>query len=357
MTESTLTRLYSRDFRNLEELSWQPGQGRHLLLGDNGAGKTSLLEALYVLATTRSFRASRLADCARHDTESFRLGGEIAGDARTELELVLGPEGTSRRLNGSPASLQEHLSVLPLVAWTAADLEWISGAPAARRRLIDRGVVGLTPAAIVSLSRYRRALEHKRALLAHRETGLEAWNEVLAEAADDLIRRRRAHVEALSEALAELLEECEIELPSISLTYRPSPANGGRGLDETLAAIESHRSSEVDRRSPLVGPHRDELDIRWGGHGARKVASAGERKLLGLAITAASARLLAASGRTPVLLLDDLDAALDSRRLGAVWSFFEPFEQLFVTSNRAAVWERFDLSSAWNLTCGKLSPR
>lgn len=353
-----LTRLFSRNFRNLEELSWRPPGGSHLLVGDNGAGKTSVLEAIYVLATTRSFRASRLVDCTRHGEEGFHLGGEAVQDGRTELEVALGPEGASRRLNGSLAKLTAHLAALPIVSWTAADLDWIAGAPAARRRLIDRGVVGLKPAAIDSLARYRRALEHKRVLLAHRQgSELDTWNGVLAAAADDLIVQRATHVEELSGSLSELLAETEVDLPGITLGYRPSPAAGGEGVERTLAAIEASRRSELERGSPLVGPHRDELEIRLAGYPARKVASAGERKLLGLAVTAARARLLAAAGRSPVLLLDDLDAELDERRLAACWSFFEPFSQLFVTSNRAAVWQPFGIESAWKLTCGKLSPR
>ena len=88
----------------------------------------------------------------------------------------------------------------------------------------------------------------------------------------------------------------------------------------------------------------------------RRVASAGERKLIGLVITAARARLIDRSGHAPLLLLDDLDAELDGRRLAGVWDFFRRFRQLFVTSNRAAVWEPFEVDSHWSLTCGKLSP-
>ncbi len=350
-----LTRLFSRNFRNLEELSWQPSGGSHLLLGDNGAGKTSLLEALYVLATTRSFRASRLADCIRHGEDGFLLGGEAVVDGSAEIEIGLGADGLRRRVNGGPATLKEHLAILPVVSWTAADLEWIAGAPIARRRLMDRGVVGLRPAAIDSLARYRRALDQKRGLLARGGSEIGTWNEVLARAADDLIAKRRAHVEALAAELDAVLDESTLELPSISLTYRPSPSSGGQGVEATLAAIDAARESEIDRRSPLVGPHRDELEINWGGHAARKVVSAGERKLLGLAITAARARLLAASSRTPVLLLDDLDAELDGRRLAAAWAFFAPFEQVFVTSNRGSVWEPFGIESSWIITCGKLA--
>lgn len=351
----TLVRLYGRHFRNLEELSWEPSSGSHLLLGDNGAGKTSLLEAIYVLATTRSFRATRLTECRRHGEGEFALNGEVHGDRRTEIAVASSPEGTSRRVNGATSSLSEHLAVLPIVSWTDDDTEWISGSPAARRRLIDRGVVGVRPGALEILGRYRRALEQKRELLARRQPNLGPWNEVLSTAADELIAARRSHVEALRAELDRILSESELALPPITLDYRPSPAEGGHGVETTLAAIDAVQSTEYERGAPIVGPHRDELDIRWDGNPARKVASVGERKLLGLAITAARAHLLEASGRSPVLLLDDLDAALDSRRLTGIWEFFRGFSQLFVTSNRASVWKPFSIGTSWKISCGKLA--
>ncbi len=324
-------------------------------MGDNGVGKTSLLEALYVLATTKSFRAGRLADCRRHGEEGFLLGGETGASPRSTLEVGLDSQGSIRRLNGGSSSLAEHLAVLPVVSWTATDLEWVAGTPAARRRLLDRGVVGSRPGAIRVLARYRRALEQKRRLLAGSGAGLGPWNEVLAEAADELIRLRAAHAEGLGAALDRLLEESRLDLPPLSIRYRPSPAEGGGGVEATLAAIEAARAGELERRAPLVGPHRDELEIRWGDHPARRVASAGERKLLGLAITAARARLLRDESRPPVLLLDDLDAELDRRRLAGAWAFFEPFPQVFAASNRASVWEPYGVESSWILTCGKLT--
>lgn len=350
-----LTRLFCRDFRNLEELSWEPSAGLHLVLGENGAGKTSLLEAVYILATTRSFRTSRLSDCCRHGANELLLGGTAEVGARSDLEFGLGEQGVYRRLNGGSSPLADHLTALPVVSWTAADGEWIGGAPAARRRLMDQGIVARRPAALAVRSRYRQALDQKRELLARGGQDLAPWNEVLAQAAAELIRLRRDYVEELRRHLEEVLAVSELELPSIRIRYRPSPAVGGEGAEATLEAIERSRSRELDRRTPLVGPHRDELEIAWGDHAARRVASAGESKLVGLAITAARARLLETAGRRPLLLLDDLDAELDSRRLAAVWSFFTPFRQLFVTSSREAAWDDLEADSRWSVACGKVA--
>ena len=118
-----LALLEARRFRNLEPLSWSPGAGRHLLLGGNGAGKTSLLEAVYTVATTRSFRTPRLAECVRHGEDGFHLTAEVETPVRTRLEVSWDAAGLARAVNGARGDLAEHLEPLPVVAWHAGEAE------------------------------------------------------------------------------------------------------------------------------------------------------------------------------------------------------------------------------------------
>lgn len=322
-------------------------------MGPNGAGKTSLLEAVYVLATTRSFRTSRIAECRRHGTESFDLTGRIEGETRVDLGVGWGEEGRRRALNGRDSSLAEHLEVLPVVSWSAADGEVVEGAPAGRRRLLDRGVVSLQPRSLETLSRYRRALDQKRRLLARGEGTLRPWNELLASGGAEIRRLRSGYVERLSGALTAVLAETGLELPAVSLDYRPSPATESGSEDEILEALERAERHERQRRTPLAGPQRDELEIGWAGYEARRVASGGERKLLGMAIAAARGRVLAASGREPIYLLDDLDAELDRQRLEAVWGLFRGCGQALVSSNREEVWQGLESRRRWRVDGGR----
>ncbi len=350
-----LRRLICRSFRNLEALDWRPEPGGHLLLGANGAGKTSLLEAVYLLATTRSFRTSQVADCRRHGSDGFHLEGEVESDRRTALEVGWREGGRYRRLNGSVPPLADHLETLPVVAWTAAQGEWLTGPPAVRRRFLDQGIVGERPVALVVLGRYRRALAQKRRLLADGARGLGPWNQVLASAGHELGTLRARYAERLGAALAALIGEVAPELPPVSLRYRPSldPAQGEAALLERLAGARE-RARRLGR--PLVGPHLDELEIRWGPRQVRRVASAGECKLLGLLLAAARGRLLAAGERAPVYLLDDLDTELDRDRLERVWRVFAGGRQVFVTSNRPEVWELPRAPRRWRLEDGALGP-
>lgn len=364
-----LAHLVGRRFRNLAPFAWSPAAGGHLLLGGNGAGKTSLLEAIYLLATTRSFRTAQVADCCRHGAESFELMAEVEGPARTRLEVSWTEGGAGggrrRRVNGNTTTLAEHLAVLPVVAWTGEQVELLTGPPAVRRRFLDRGVIGIRPAALEALTRYRKILGHKRKVLADGGRELATWNPMLAAAAAEVIALRSHYVERLGAALEEVLEEAQLGFPAIRLRYRPSPRrpspgpaapeDGAGGEAAVAAALERVAAQERRRQMPLVGPHRDELIIAWADHQLRRVASAGERKALGLCLLAAHGRVLAQQGPPPVYLLDDADTELAPGTLESVWQVFAAAGQLFATSNRPDVWSSIPFEGRWRVAGGEVS--
>ena len=424
-----LAHFTARNFRNLEPLDLEPAAGSHLLLGGNGAGKTSLLEAMYVLATTRSFRAAQLADCVAHGAAEMDLWGEVATDRRAALAVGVHGGVRQRSVNGKPTPLMDHLAVLPVVAWAAVELGVLVGAPGARRRFMDRGVVASRPAALETLGRYREALRQKRELLLRDGAGIEIWNELLAATAAEVIRLRAAYVDALRVELAAVLAElgevreisagptaaavqpsppptslaadtvlfgggalgaggvagagaaggagatggiggtggtgatgpgAGLRLPEIELRYHPSPPQGLEGPAAITAVLDKAVERERRRQQPLLGPHRDELEVLWGGHELRRVASAGERKALSLLLLAAHGRVVEAAGRQPVYLLDDADAELAPSSVAAVWSVFArrvaaTGGQLFASSNRPQVWLTLDVDTLWEVEKGRLS--
>jgi DNA replication and repair protein RecF len=350
-----LSQLLASDFRNLEALDWWPGPGSHLLLGGNGAGKTSLLESIYVVATTRSFRAAQLGDCVRHGATAFRVHAEVETDRRAGLEVAWVEGKRVRFLNGKATTLAEHLAALPVVAWTAAEAQVLLGGPQPRRRFLDRGVIGGRPAALEVLGRYREALGQKRELLLQGGIGIEIWNELLATLAAELIELRHAYVERLRGALAAVIEASGLPFPPVELAYRPSPAAGLEGAETIAASLERIADRERKRQIPLLGPHRDDLEILWGGHDVRRVASAGERKALSLLLLAAHGRTVEAAGRSPVYLVDDADAELAPATHAAVWKVFQGAGQLFASSNRPQVWLTLEVGKIWEMERGKIS--
>ncbi len=358
-----------RGVRNLADQEWQPGAGVQLLLGGTGAGKTSLLEALYIVATTRSFRAQRLADVQRREgaqeaptseqqpAEGLFVRAEVHDvGRRTRLETGWSRRaGLVRSVNGDSSTLAEHLAVLPVLCWTSADSETLTGEPELRRRLMDRGVVNKRPLDLELLGRYRTVLQHKRGLLEQRGGGLEAWNGVFASAASALVAARAAYVADLERAFSGVLAATSLGWDPMQFEYQPSPREALDGEEALLAALEAAAGRERDERRPLLGPHRDRLKLVWKGEELRRVASAGERKGIGLLLLAAQARLLREAQRTPIHLLDDADTELDRDSLEALWQVVTEADQTFVTSNRGGVWKGLLTAQTWRVEKGRIS--
>ena len=350
-----LTTLTTRSFRNLADQSFAPVSGANLVYGPNGAGKSSLLEAAYLAATTRSFRTPRLKECCRLGDESLGVSAEVDGDERVRLEVSWGPEGKRRAVNGKAVPIVEHLSVLPIVSWTARDNEIFQGPPAVRRLLLDRGIVSEQPACLLVISEYRRALEAKRAALDGQGAALEEWNRLLARHGAELAARRARFVGLLEGALNDVLERSDLDLGGVELRYRPSPAESLGGEDDLFGALAKLSRRELARRVALAGPHRDDVDILWRNGPVGRMASAGERKALGLALMVAQARLVARRGPHPLCLIDDFDAELDHRRVGELWKLLGGASQLVAATSRNSVVNELSAKGKWSLEGGNLA--
>lgn len=347
-----LRSLTFRDFRNLEDATWEPEPGLNLVFGLNGAGKSSLLEAAYLVSTTKSFRTARLQDCRRHGSGGFHIQAETDSEARTRLEVGHGDAGKRRAVNDNSGSIAEHLSVLPVVAWTTRDTDLFHGPPALRRQFVDRGLVAERVTALAALSEYRRALEAKKAALERQPRTLAEWNAIMAAKGATLSRLRSDWIQRLQTELDAVLDESRLGFEGIELRYRPSPREAEHGEAALLEALEGLASREISRGSALVGPHRDDLEINWHARPVGRRASAGERKILGLALLVAHARLIGKRHPGPLYLVDDLDAELDRRRVEQVWEVLVAAPQLVATSSRKGVVRDLAGATKWHLERG-----
>lgn len=283
------------------------------------------------------------------------MQAEAENGQRSSLAVAWMDGQRVRSLNGKVTPLADHLAALPVVAWTApAEAEVLVGSPKARRRFLDRGVVGIHPAALELLGRYREALRQKRGLLLGDGAGIEIWNELLGATAVDVITQRHRYAELLKDQLALVTAASGLPFPPIELRYRPSPTNGLEGQTAIADALDRIAGRERRRQLPLLGPHRDELEILWGGHEIRRVASAGERKALSLMLLAAHGRVMEEAGRSPLYLLDDADAELAPPTVAGVWSVFRQAGQLVVTSNRPQAWLTLEVDRVWEMDKGAL---
>jgi DNA replication and repair protein RecF len=346
-----LRRLAVVDFRSWEGAELDLAPGVSVLVGPNGVGKTNLVEAVGYLATLGSHRVSTDAPLVRRGAERAVVRGTVVHRGRElAVELEIAPGRTNRaRVNRAPvARPRDVLGILRTVLFAPEDLALVRGDPGERRRFLDDLLVSRRPRYAAVRADYDRVLRQRSALLKTARAGarsaggadlrtLDVWDGHLARHGAALLAGRLELVQGLAGPAAEAFAEVAPSSEPITLTYRSSleaelPPSAEDLEPVLLAALARLRRQEVERGVCLVGPHRDDLELRLGPGPAKGYASHGESWALALALRLASYRLLCADDVEPVLVLDDVFAELDDRRRRALAGVAARAEQVLVTA-------------------------
>jgi DNA replication and repair protein RecF len=332
-----LRTLTAQNFRNLvpEEIPFHPQA--NVIVGPNGQGKTNLLEAVYFLATTKSFRTAKVTSLFRFDEPNVFVTGALLRDG-IEKTLSVGLEtGETRRrvlmINGEKVTLPAYLNAMSVFAYSSARLEIIRGTPEERRRFLDRGIASINPAYLEQLTRYTRVLRQRNALLVdiaqHRAAAatLDAWDNELMVAAAAVHRARAAYAADLAGEFKAIVAAHGYHVANVEMLYRPS------ATDE----LAKHRRHELRARMTLAGPQRDVLDFLVDGRPAAEVLSGGEQKMIVLFLKFAKLELFRRRHDDAALfLLDDVDAELDLSILERLLTKLPASTQVFATSAKEA---------------------
>jgi DNA replication and repair protein RecF len=340
-----LESLEAHQFRNLSgEVFW--GEGLNVISGENGQGKTSWLEAIYLLATTKSFRTQRPQEATCFGENLTVVRGRVARsrDVHRDLQVTLQGNTKSLSLNGKRETVASYLSQLHVVAFTADELEVVRGGPDARRKFLDRGVVSLHHSYVQTLADYQRVVKQKNRLLqdtSETELDLESvreliepWNEQIAVLGSKIHRARNDYVERLKNSLQQRLFERE------EVTIRYVSALEGKGdLSEYESLLRERLrfrlQAEIASGYALIGPHRDDLEILFDGRDLRTYGSSGQqRSALILLDLAAISVYHSWHNEYPLFLMDDVDAELDKGRIGRLLEYLEGRTQTFVTTSK-----------------------
>jgi DNA replication and repair protein RecF len=353
-----------RDFRSWAQADLELEPGRTVFVGPNGFGKTNLIEALWYSSTLGSHRVGNDAPLIRVGNTRAVISTIVVNEGREcaiDLEIAAG-RANKARLNRSPVrSTREVVGVLRAVLFAPEDLALVRGDPADRRRYLDDLATVRRPAIAAVRADYDKALRQRTALLKslsgarHRgDQGaldtLGVWDSRLAEHGAELMAARIDLVNQLSPEVEKAYQLVAPGSRPATIGYQASVDHvGAEGTDREfleaalLAAFSARRDAEIERGICLVGPHRDDLELRLGDQRAKGFASQGESWSFAVALRLAAYELLRADGSEPVLLLDDVFAELDATRRRALASVAETAEQVLIT---AAVME--DVPSGWD---------
>ena len=361
-----LAAIEATNFRNLTgKILWGPRL--NIIYGNNGQGKTNWLEAIHILARTRSFRTQRLQESIKFGEHIATIRGTVTAGLHfgRELQVTLNENTKSIFVNQKREALTRYLSQLQVFSFTAADLDVVRGLPEARRRFLDSGISSLRPSYVQTITDYGKVLKQKNKILqvaSESEFSLEKtadllapWNDQLATLAEQIHRQREDYVAGLNRAMEQQL----FDRRHLSTRYMSSLEGKGdlTAYDCLLRERMAVRlQAEVAAGHALIGPHRDDLEILLDGREIRVYGSSGQQRstLLLLDLAAISLYNLALNDH-PVFIIDDVDAELDEGRIRNLLEYLENRTQTFITtSKRSHVEGFFSRANVYEIEDGKV---
>jgi DNA replication and repair protein RecF len=355
-----LSHLRLRDFRNYARLDADFASGFHLLLGDNAQGKTNILEAVYLMATLRSFRGVGGAQMIRHGAKGYFVGGNVVGQGEHEIKMYWSARERRLALDGQPVKkLADYFGALRTVVFCTEDLQLVKGTARARRRFLDLLLAQTQPGYLPLLQRYMHTVRARNALLKQRsadESALESFSAELVKFGNEIIRARSGLAPKFSPLARLAYRRISNDAEELRIEYQPSVKN------DFAVELAQSRTREKTFRATLVGPHRDDLQLLQNEKSAAQFGSEGQKRTLAIALKMAQAEFLAGlHGSPPVLLIDDVMGELDVKRRSGFLPLLEQARrssgQVFMTCTEEN-WPRElgrDLQR-WTVQAGALRP-
>lgn len=339
---SQIARLTLHNFRNIDQLTIRPSPGVNVIYGENGAGKTSLLEAIHFLSLARGFTRSRSKHLTRMGSDQLTVFAElVAGD---KLGIERNDAQRTIRLNGdSVTSAAELAEVLPVQVFSSDTFQLLEGAPQQRRAFMDWGVFHVEPSFLRDWQMFRQTLKHRNQMLRSGKIDLSllaAFDQPLIQSAVAVDEARQRWLTRFMPVFTDTLKTL-IDLDEISISYR-------RGWDKTKPFSQSladMKQRDIERGTTQSGPQRADLVVRYKGVPAHDALSRGQQKLLVAAMKLAQAKLfMLQTQHKCVFLIDDLPSELDVRHQAKVAQLLENLaSQVFVTAI-----EKLDQSPLWS---------
>ena len=321
-----ITHIKLKDFRSYPQLAWSPAPGINLLVGKNGAGKTNILESVYLCCLGRSHRTARDGEMIRREAEMAYAGVEISrADGPRSVEVLLKPkERKGIKVGGFPIGrLSDLMGHICCVFFTPDDLYLLKGGPGLRRRFMDSGLCQLRPAYYLALHHYRVTLAQRNALLRQRAFDralLEAFDATLAGYGAQVVGHRQGYLIALAQKAEE--KHAQIapgEILRLSYRTQVGGEDEAQRKERLLQLLQNGREEDIRRFQTSVGPHRDDIGFHINGENARQYGSQGQQRTAALALKLAEAEAMAMEiGESPLIMLDDVLSELDTQRQQAL---------------------------------------
>lgn len=337
-----LKRLSLRNFRNYVEADVVFSSSINLIQGENGHGKTNLLEAIYFISTGRSFRANSLSDLISFGANFFYLEAEFRKDGINQYIKIYYDENTRKVQYNETVhqTLTSLLGILPSTLLSPDDLSLISGSPTERRRFLDIHIAQTDPLYVHHLGRYFKAMKQRNHLLRSKsDIAIQAWEQMMAQSASYIVVKRALAINALKSPSSKWMDILSRGQDLIEIHYEPSLSIPQENKDLALhfqQIWQKTRSREMLLGSTQSGPHRDDLLIHLAGRQAKVFSSEGQKRSCISSLRFAQwEQIQESSGYPPMLGIDDFGIQLDRERQAQLKTHLSKFNQVFLSSPSA----------------------
>ena len=345
-----LKNLFLKNFRNHRELRLSFHQKGNLIFGENGVGKTNVLEAITLLSTGKSFRASQLHPLINNESTYFFIQAELIREG-VEQTLSIGYDGTKKKIEYNSTPMQSFsylLGIIPSVLYSPKDINIIMGGPEERRTFLNLNIGQLDPLYVHHLQRYHQCLDQRNSLLKKQSKNLmefKSFEEPLALSAAYLYIKRKEYLTLLQQELNRKTVKLSKQQEIYDLTYKPSLSAHHKDLVESFKeTYHLYRPKELLLKTTLIGPHRDDFIIQKNNTDVKNFCSEGQKRTLLTGLKLAEWEILYKNLKHPPLLcLDDFGNHLDALRHELLERHLEDFGQIFITSPHQFLEREFDL--------------
>jgi DNA replication and repair protein RecF len=343
------------NYRNHEKYTINFDSNLTLIIGDNGSGKTNILEAIGMISTTKPFRGEYDQEIITHTKDFSRLDAEIEHEDITSLEMILTKSlltenGSTKKvkINKTPKTLQKFAGTLKTVLFSPEDIQVITGSPSARRHFIDNIFAQISMPYKKALSNYTKALRQRNKLLeiifetSSGQDQLDFWNNVLLENGKVIQTERKNLFKFLETKMSEYEERLNKTPSAYHIIYH---------LNEVTPERQAaYKEKELYARTTLIGPHRDDFEIRLGDKNIAHFGSRGQQRTAVLALKLSEIDFIQhATAETPVLLLDDIFSELDNKHKSAVIETIKDKQTIITGAEMHPVLEMLNIKGIINL--------
>ncbi|WP_276356535.1 DNA replication/repair protein RecF [Cohnella caldifontis] len=336
-------------YRNYDSLKLAIGSGVNIFIGPNAQGKTNLLEAIHVLALTKSHRTSKDKELIGWNASSARIRAELERRLGTvTLELAISAQGKKAKLNGlEQRKLSGFVGSLNVVLFAPEDLDIVKGAPGVRRRFMDMEIGQVHPGYLYDLQQYQKVLQQRNNYLKATDLSrasdamLEVWNEQLVAYGVKMMQRRKNFILHLQRWAEKIHAGITADSERLEVVYRPSFGSPEEvmGQDDSslfrqfMIKLTQSKEQEFRRGTTMTGPHRDDLAFAINGKDVQAFGSQGQQRTAALSLKLAELELMREEiGEYPILLLDDVLSELDQMRQTQLIETFQSRVQTFITT-------------------------